>query len=366
MNTLHWMIYGANGYMGRLIAEEAIRRGHRPVLAGRSPHRLAPMAKKLGLDHVIVDLNDPAALSRTVRGFRLVFHAAGPFLKTSAPMLRACLEAGAHYLDLSAELPVLEQNFLASEEARRKGIAILSGAAFDVVATDCLARHVSDRLNGATRLELAVTAFGRVSSGTARTMLELLPRGAWVIRGGRLKPQPLGQGRERVRFRDGERAAIPAPLGGLLAAFRTTGIPNVTTFVTVPAAGVPLVRFLGPIASGLLSIGGLRKLIQMGAGLAMRGPGEEMRQTGRSHLWARASREDGAVTEAWLETAEAYQFTAAAALACVERILKGRHTGTLTPAGAFGADFVLEIPGTRRYDAPGPSTGETPAGDRVT
>ncbi|MDT7790418.1 MAG: hypothetical protein QOF58_8837, partial [Pseudonocardiales bacterium] len=31
-----WMVYGANGYTGRLIAELAVKRGERPILAGRS------------------------------------------------------------------------------------------------------------------------------------------------------------------------------------------------------------------------------------------------------------------------------------------------------------------------------------------
>ena len=35
----------------------------------------------------------------------VVLHAAGPFEQTAAPMLAACLGAGAHYLDLSGEWP---------------------------------------------------------------------------------------------------------------------------------------------------------------------------------------------------------------------------------------------------------------------
>ena len=31
-----WMIYGANGYTGELIAREAVSRGLKPVLAGRT------------------------------------------------------------------------------------------------------------------------------------------------------------------------------------------------------------------------------------------------------------------------------------------------------------------------------------------
>ena len=31
-----WLLYGANGYTGRLVAEEAVRRGLQPILAGRN------------------------------------------------------------------------------------------------------------------------------------------------------------------------------------------------------------------------------------------------------------------------------------------------------------------------------------------
>ena len=44
-----WMLYGATGYTGVLLAEEAVRRGHRPLLAGRSTEKLKPLAARLGL-----------------------------------------------------------------------------------------------------------------------------------------------------------------------------------------------------------------------------------------------------------------------------------------------------------------------------
>ena len=48
-STPRWLLYGASGYTGRMIAEEAVRRGHRPVLAGRSAERVRPLAESLGL-----------------------------------------------------------------------------------------------------------------------------------------------------------------------------------------------------------------------------------------------------------------------------------------------------------------------------
>ncbi|HLG22630.1 MAG TPA: NAD(P)H-binding protein, partial [Candidatus Manganitrophaceae bacterium] len=68
-----WMIYGAYGYTGTLVAEESVRRGHRPVLAGRSADRLAALAKRLELEYRATSLQDEEALSRALAGFKLVF-----------------------------------------------------------------------------------------------------------------------------------------------------------------------------------------------------------------------------------------------------------------------------------------------------
>ena len=42
---MRWMIYGANGYTGELIAREAARRGLKPVLAGRRRESVEALAR---------------------------------------------------------------------------------------------------------------------------------------------------------------------------------------------------------------------------------------------------------------------------------------------------------------------------------
>ena len=42
---MDWMIYGANGYTGELIAREAKKRGAVPVLAGRSAVKIAVLSE---------------------------------------------------------------------------------------------------------------------------------------------------------------------------------------------------------------------------------------------------------------------------------------------------------------------------------
>ena len=70
---------------------------------------------------------------------------------------------------------------------------------------------------------------------------------------------------------------------------------------------------------------------------------------------------DGATTQAWLQTGEAYAFTAAASIRAVEETLTRSLRGAFSPAAAFGADFALTIPDTTRTDT---ITAEAAAGRR--
>jgi short subunit dehydrogenase-like uncharacterized protein len=347
----NWLLYGAYGYTGKLIVEEAVKRGHTPVLAGRKANQVADLARSYGLDHLAFSLEDQPRLDATVAEFELVFHAAGPYVHTAEPMVRACLAGRTHYLDLTGELPVYEHNFSLDQQAKDQGIILLSGVGFDVVPTDCLAVYVAKQVPGAVSLELAIASMGGVSAGTAKTTLEMIPRGGFVRRDGRYVPFDFGRGARRVRFSDGSsRMAMPIPWGDLATAFRSTGIPNITTYLSYPARYINQVSRLAPPAGWVLGRKTARRLARELIDLSVSGPDEKTRHTARSYVWARVTGEDGLVAQAWLETVEAYRFTAEAGVRSLEKVLAENPSGTLTPALAFGADFVLEIEGTRRYD----------------
>ena len=132
MSHTTWMLYGATGATGTLIAEEAIRRGHQPVLAGRSAKTLASLGKRLGLPWIAVGLDEPGQLEQVVSEVDAVLNAAGPFIATAPPLVQACLAAGTHYLDIAGEIPVLQHLFGRDQAARERNIALAKKPLFQV------------------------------------------------------------------------------------------------------------------------------------------------------------------------------------------------------------------------------------------
>lgn len=354
-----WMIYGATGYTGVLVAEEAVKHGHKPLLVGRSESKLKALAERLNLEYAVAGLEETDKLEKVVGSVQLVYHAAGPFIQTSRPMLLACLKMGTHYLDITGEIPVYMNIFEYGDQvAREKGIVLMPGVGFDVIPSDCLLKYVADQVPDATHLEMALDALSSgdsttsgLSAGTTKSALAVFPRiGNKVRRNGELEPIGLGVGAKRFRFPTGERTAMPIPWGDLMTAYRTTGVPNITTYLTVPAAAPTVLRLTGWALRALLKIKPVHDFAARQIDKRILGPSEHQRETGRSYVYAQARNAAGQTAEAWLETPEGYQFTALSSIPVIERVLDGNYQGAITPATAFGSDFVLQIPGTHRFD----------------
>jgi len=81
------------------------------------------------------------------------------------------------------------------------------------------------------------------------------------------------------------------------------------------------------------------------------GPSDEERAHGMSLLWGEVVDDQGARCVSRVRAPEAYTLTALTALAIAEKVLAGQApVGFQTPSRAYGADFILEIPGATRED----------------
>lgn len=340
-----WILYGANGYTGQLIARQAVTEGLRPILAGRDAGAVGRIAGELGLEARPFALDDAGATARGIAGAALVLHAAGPFSRTSAPMLAACLGARAHYLDITGEIAVFEACRAQDAAARERGVVVLPGVGFDVVPSDCLAKALAEALPDAVRLELAILALGELSHGTAVTMMEHLGDGAVVREHGQLVTIPAGSRTRTVRLAGRERPVVAVGWGDVATAYASTGIGDITTWMAFPPRLIRGMRLLGRLAP-LLRRRPVVRLLQATAGRMFTGPNEHVRKNMFSEIWGRVEAQDGRAVEGRVRTPEGYTTTVIAALASVRRVLEGPpRPGYHTPATAFGAGFVATLPG---------------------
>ena len=345
-----FLIYGANGYTGKLALAEALRRGLRPIVAGRNREALAALAAPHGLPVRAFDLADAGTVASALGGVSLVLHCAGPFSATCAPMLEGCLAVGAHYLDITGEIDVFAHCHAQDARARAKGVVVLPGSGFDVVPTDCVAAMLKRELPDATQLVLAFEATGGPSPGTAKTSVEGLGKGGRVRRDGKLVAVPLAY-KSRSFDRDGQpRTAMTIPWGDVYTAFVSTGIPDIETYMAVPPATIANVRRLNWVRP-LLGLGFVQGYMKRRVEAGVRGPDESRRGKTGCRVWGEARNAAGREVRCEIDTPNGYDLTVDAALGIVERLrAQPPAGGYYTPSMLMGADYVLGLPGVRKVE----------------
>ena len=343
--TKKWMIYGANGYTGRLTVKEAKKRGMQPILAGRNRKAIEMMASETGFDGRVFDLDDSAATIEGLKGVSMVLHCAGPFSATSQQMIDACLETHCHYLDISGEISVFANAHRQSDEARHADIVLIPGVGFDVVPTDCLAATLVDMLPAATSMTLAFKADGSMSPGTAKTSIEGLAGGGCIRENGNLKWVPRAWKSRDIPFASGKRFAMTIPWGDVFTAYVSTGVPDIEVYMAASPSTVlrmKRMRMMKP----LLSMQWVQNMMKRRVEKSVTGPATGKRKNSRMELWGEVKSADGRIVSATMATPDGYDVTVTASLGIVEYLLKNDvEGGFYTPSLLMGADYAASLPG---------------------
>jgi short subunit dehydrogenase-like uncharacterized protein len=344
----NFLIYGANGYTGELITCYAVERGMKPILAGRNAIAVESLAKKHHLEYRVFSLDEAYRIDGALQNVDAVLHCAGPFSLTSQPMVEACLRNKKHYTDITGEIAVFESMARLDKQAQDAGVMIMPGVGFDVVPTDCLARHLKDRLPSATHLTLAFYGVGRLSHGTQATMTMNIGQGGAIRKDGKITRVPAAWKTREIEFGEVTKLGVTIPWGDVATAFYSTGIPNIEVYTVVPQKQLKLIklsRYLGWLLATKPAQDYLQKQIPAG------GPSDDERAKGRTLLWGQAEDANGNRIESRMTAPEGYTTTALTALNIMAKILDGSFTpGFQTPAKAYGADLILEIEGVSRDD----------------
>lgn len=348
MAKQHWMIYGANGYTGHLLAAEAQRQGLAPILAGRNPAAVHALGSLLGLECRIFDLQQGEAAREALADVAVLAHCAGPFSATSVPMLDACLASATHYLDISGEIDVFATAHGYHDKARELGLVVCPGVGFDVMSSDCLAACLHQALPDASELALGFDSDSGLSPGTAKTLIEGLKLGGRVRRRGMLDPVPLGYKRRRINFGRGAKPAMTIPWGDVATAYFSTGIGNVEVYLPAPPALAIGLRLLDPLRP-LLGLDSVQRCLKRLVDRRVHGPDQFTREHQRTWLWGEARNAAGTLKTARLETANGYQVTVHGVLLALRHLLDyAGPGGYFTPSRLLGERCVEQLPGSGR------------------
>ncbi|HJQ84094.1 MAG TPA: saccharopine dehydrogenase NADP-binding domain-containing protein, partial [Candidatus Binatia bacterium] len=303
-----------------------------------------------GLEGRVARLADTAALDAALRDVRVVLHAAGPYYETAAPMVAACLRAGAHYLDITGEIPVIEALAARHAEARRRGVMLMPAVGFDVVPTDCLAAHLAARLPSARRLVLAIQGLRFATRASAKTAFHHAFDGVRVRRDGRVVIVPWGRFRRAFDWGDGPRESFAATWGDVGTAWYTTGIPDITVYFEATAP-LRMLDLAAQTMSWLFRTAPGQAWLEAHADVLPDGPEPAERDAAGMVVLGEVEDAHGRRAVARLRTPEAYAMTGLTGPAIAARVLGGDlEPGFQTPGRVYGADFVLGFPGVVRED----------------
>ncbi|HEX9300858.1 MAG TPA: saccharopine dehydrogenase NADP-binding domain-containing protein [Casimicrobiaceae bacterium] len=339
------MIYGANGYTGRLVAREAKRQGLSPIVAGRDAAAIKELADELVLPWRAFSLMDTSATRHALADVAVVANCAGPFSATSAPMIAACLESRTHYVDITGEIDV----FIAAErlhaKARAAGIVVCPGVGFDVIPTDCVAVCLLEALPDARFIALGFRSAAAQSPGTARTSVEGAARGGRVRKDGAIIAVPLAHRTRTIDFGTGPKLAMAIPWGDVATAYFSTGIPNVETYIAASPSAVARMRRMNWVRP-LLRVPFLQALVQRRAARANPGPSQKQRDADKMYVWGEARNDRGETRTARVTTSNGYRLTVDGVLMAVRTLLThASEGGYRTPTQLMGPRCVERLPG---------------------
>ena len=345
------VIYGSYGYTGRLIVEALSKQNIPITLAGRNESRLADQADAHDLSYQVVDVSDAAGLDDLLSGANVVIHCAGPFIHTARAMVEACLRTSTHYIDITGEYQVFEMVQAYDMQAKEKGIMLMPGAGFDVVPSDCLANYLAEKVPDASSLTLAFASEGgRLSHGTAKTMIEGLGEGHHIRENGKLVSIPMGKDTREIDFGKYTRTSLGISWGDISTAYFSTGIPNIRVYMSAHPKQVKMARRMWSLR-GLVKLGFVKRWLKSRVDRNPAGPSESQLEEGLTYMYGEIHGKEIS-KRARITTFNGYKLT----YMCVEHIclntLAGKFTaGYQTPASAYGWKLITDVTGHEITDA---------------
>jgi short subunit dehydrogenase-like uncharacterized protein len=346
------LVYGATGFTGRLVVQALLDLGVTDVrLGGRDEEKLRALSDRHGgLPFGVADATQPETLRPLVRGAHVVVATAGPFLRFGEPVVRASLEAGAHFLDTTGEQAFMRRILdLYDAQAKARRLVVVNAQAFEFAIGYCAGAWLAEAEPSIHTIDVfnRVAGFG-TSQGTQKSALLAMTSEALVREGCELVPRGLSPLPKRVRFPGSDRTELAVPFPGGEALHLHHAYPelkNVTTNLVLPrvVAGAVMAGFTLKPALELLARAGALDPLGRAIERGPEGPSVEAREKQRFRVLARGRGPSGEKS-VLVTGVDPYGITGVIAALGAKKLLEGAPgaVGVVSTNQAFGGKAFLD------------------------
>jgi Family of unknown function (DUF5938)/Saccharopine dehydrogenase NADP binding domain len=180
------VVYGASGYTGRLVMEHLREHGMPFVAAGRDRKRIEEsLALVPGIESARYEIaeveHNVEALTKLLRGRRVICNTVGPFARYNLEVAEACLRNGAHYLDTTGEqfaMMQLEDKF--GREFAKAGLVLVPSTAYMWTMSEIGAQHCMD-VDGLDSLTMHTMGNAVPTVASAQTIFDAIRRPSYFL-----------------------------------------------------------------------------------------------------------------------------------------------------------------------------------------
>lgn len=173
MHVTRVLILGGYGFFGsRLVKRLALQPGLDLVIAGRSAAKGAELAASLGpgsasqISSAVLDVDSPGlAQALAALAPQVVVHTAGPFQGQDYRVARACIDAGAHYIDLADSREFVTGIAALDSEAQAAGVTVVSGASSVPALSSAVSDALAKGMVAVSGIEIGITPGNRTDRG---------------------------------------------------------------------------------------------------------------------------------------------------------------------------------------------------------
>lgn len=183
------IIFGASGFTGKYAVYESVKllKNFKWGVAGRSKSKLEAvlqeMGEKAGTDLtatpiIIADVDNPDSMRQMAERCRVIINCTGPYRLWGEPVVKACVEAGTHQVDVTGEPQYMERMVIEyNDKAKETGSYIVSSCGFDSIPADMGVVFMEQHFDGVLN---SVEQYLTTNTSEVKTKGAIIHYGTWA------------------------------------------------------------------------------------------------------------------------------------------------------------------------------------------